>query len=533
MQNEQTLTETPPKIGQGIHDQPPFTQVLKLALLFAGVKLAIQVTANIVGQHEGYGIFRDELYYLVCGRHLAWGYVDMQPLAALQARVAQALFGIHHLALLRIFSALAGSAMVLLTGLLAWTLGGRRPAQAIAMTGVLAAGIYLGIDNFLSMNSFEPVFWMTCMLAVLQIAREGPPRAAAIWWIVFGVSGGLALENKLSAVFFLFCLMGALLLTPQRKLLKSRWAAVAVALIVLIELPNFLWQIERGFPTLVLLSNIAHSNKNVVLGPAAFISTQVLILNPLNLLLWCGGLVWLLFRKRFRFAGILYLLFLPLMIALHAKAYYVVPIYPVLFAAGGVAWQQWLGPRYSRVLIPVYAVLLLLIAAVFFPMVNPVLPPQGYIAYAKRLHFQAPATEDFKQGPLLPQFYADRFGWRSLANQVASVYRSLSPEDRSQVCIWGDNYGEASAVNVYDPGLPRAISGHQNYYYWGPRACTGKVMIVMGSDGRGLARDFQSCEVVGALTNPYAMPYERRKVYLCHGYRGNFVVGWAERKNWY
>ncbi|MFI5289708.1 MAG: ArnT family glycosyltransferase, partial [Polyangia bacterium] len=498
-------------------ERASFSQALRWALLFAALKLAAQTVINVVGQHAGYGIFRDELYYLVCGRHLAWGYVDQQPLVALQARLAELLFGVGRLALLRIFSALAGAAMVLLTGLITFRLGGRRLAQTLAMIAVLAAPEYLGTDSYLSMNAFEPMFWMLCLLALFEIVERSDEIEIRNRWIVCGLSGGLALENKLSAVFFLGSLLGALLLTQKRRLLWSRGFLLAVSILVAIALPSFIWQVTHGFPTLVWLSNVAHSHKNVRLGPAAFLKNQVFILGPLSVFLWASGLGWLLLDRRYRFAGVTFLLFLPLMIALHAKDYYVTPIYPVLFAAGAVAWQDWLKGRAKTAFISVYAAGLLIMTAIFLPMIVPILPPPRYLAYAHRLHFQSGDSENHAHGPL-PQFFADRFGWRSLADQVANIYRSLPESDQRRVCIWGDNYGEASAVDILAPGLPQTISGHQNYFFWGPRGCHGALMILMGSDGKDLSRKFDSCRIAGALDDPYAMPYERRSIYLCRGF---------------
>ena len=114
--------------------------------------------------------FRDELYYLICGRHLAWGYVDNGPLVAVQARLAETLFG-RSLVGLRMLSAIAGGMRVFLTGMLAWALGGRRPAQVLAMIGVTVAACYLGGDSYLSMNSAESMFWMGCLLALMLLER--------------------------------------------------------------------------------------------------------------------------------------------------------------------------------------------------------------------------------------------------------------------------------------------------------------------------------------------------------------------------
>src|SRR5215813_3937923 len=193
--------------------------ILWLAFLFAAVKLAIQIAGNILAQRAGYGIFRDELYYLVCGRHLAFGYVDQPPLVALQARLSEMLFGHDTMWSLRLISGIAGATKVFLTGLLVWALGGGRRAAALAMLAVIAGGVYLGIDSYLSMNSFDPVFWMLCALALVRIVQAEAQHEVRNWWLVLGISAGLAFENKASILFFLTAMLVALLVTPQRRIL--------------------------------------------------------------------------------------------------------------------------------------------------------------------------------------------------------------------------------------------------------------------------------------------------------------------------
>ncbi|MGH9617936.1 MAG: glycosyltransferase family 39 protein, partial [Acidobacteriaceae bacterium] len=430
-------------------------RVWRFALAFAAIKLAIEFIGNIVAQHFGYGIFRDEMYYIVCGRHLAWGYVDQAPMVALQARIAEALFGFHHLALLRLFSALAGAMKVFLTGVLAWLLGGRRMAQAMAMIAVLIAPVYLAIDGFLSMNSFEPVFWMGCVAAILLIVRGGSPR----WWIAFGILGGRGILNKPSIVFFLIALLVALLLTPERKILWSRWTLAAVALIILIALPYILWQIHHQWPTLVWLNNVNHSHKNVQLGPLAFLGAQIMMLNAISIVLLLPGLVWLFAAKSargFRWIGAMYLLLLATMIHFHAKDYYVAPVYPVLFAAGALAWQQMFSSsRKTAWLTPGWCAVMLVLGAITLPMGIPVLPPYTWIRYTRALHLTSENTETAATGPL-PQFYADRFGWQAMVAEVSRIYDSLSPADRAKAGIFCQNYGEAGAIDLFGPkyGLP-------------------------------------------------------------------------------
>jgi hypothetical protein len=517
-------------------DSPPYATALRLAALFAAFKLLLQIAINLVAQHNGYGIFRDELYYIACGRHLAWGYVDQGPIVALQARLADALFGHDRLWAFRLFSELAGAATVFLTGLLAWAFGGRPRAQALAMLGVLAAVIYLPLDLFLSMNSFEPVFWMAALLGVILVARGASPR----WWIMTGIAGGLGIENKLSMVFFLAALLAALLLTPQRRLLRNRYFALAVALVVALALPNLLWQIHYHFPTLEWLRRIQRLHKDTVLGPAAFLAQQILFLNPLALLLWGAGLLWLLFSRAarpFRFVGLLYLVFLPLMFALHAKDYYLAPVYPAYFAAGAVAWLAWLRrPWQQKFLIPAYAVLLCTATVLIAPSILPLLPPREFAAYQRTLHVHIQENENFSRTPPLPQFLADMTSWPQFTAQLAAVYRSLPSPPGSRLGIFCNNYGEAGAVDVLGPryGLPPAISGHQNYWFWGPRNELGDSLLVVGGSRQDVEKAYSNVRLAGTIHTPWAMPYEDGlPLWYATGRRFPVAALWPRTRNWY
>jgi len=516
-----------------------FRVILWLSLSFAALKIAIHIVTNIMAQHAGYGIFRDEMYYLMCGRHLAFGYVDQPPLSAVQARITDVLFGYQQMWSLRLIPAIAGGGKVFLTGMLVWALGGGRRAAVLAMIGVLVVGVYLGIDSFLSMNCLDPVFWMACVLALIRIVQDESPRSVRSWWIVLGVSAGFGLENKDSEVFFLVCTLAALLLRRQRRILLSRWFAVAVALIVLIALPNLLWQIHYHFPTLEWLRDVAKSDKDVKLPPLSFLGAQLFMLQPLTVFLWAAGIFWLLFSRAaraWRFLGLTYVLFLPLMIVLHAKDYYLAPIYPAYFAAGGIAWLSWAGEkRWRSALIAAYATLLVCSFFLTLPFSVPVLPPKQFIAYENRLGFK-PKDSENHDPTLLPQFYADRFGWTDLVAQVSTIYHSLPPNEQAVTGILASNYGQASAINILGAkeGLPTAISGHQNYWIWGPRGYTGQEMIVINHETLAeMNSTYASCKLAAMRTNPLAMPWERGPIYLCYGRKTTYAADWKDFKHYY
>jgi Dolichyl-phosphate-mannose-protein mannosyltransferase len=514
---------------------------LWLCLAFALLKLAIQVIGNLVAQHAGYGIFRDEMYYLICGRHLAFGYVDQPPMVALQARLTDLLFGYSHMWSLRLISALAGAAKVFLTGLIVRALGGNKRAAALAMLGVIVVGVYLGIDGYLSMNSFEPVFWMTCTLALIRIIRADsvqPPLQSSIrnWWILFGVSAGLGLENKDNIVFFLIAALVALLIVPQRRILRSRWCGVSILIIVVLGLPNLLWQIHYHFPTLEWLIDVKKSGKDIHLPPLQFLRAQVMMLNPFTLPLWLSGVAWFLFAKAarpWRFLGILYVLFLPMMMALNAKDYYLSPLYVVYFAAGAVWRFNWArNTKWRNGLAALYAALLVFAFIISVPMSIPILPPKQFLAYEHKLGLKPKDSEVHAPTPL-PQFYADRFGWHEMVQKVAAIYNSLPPDQRAITGIYTGNYGEASAINLFGPryGLPVAISGHQNYWLWGPHGYTGQeTIIINGATLDEMKSYYASCVIAGQLDNPWSMPWEKGPIFLCKSRKATFAADWKDFK---
>ena len=513
--------------------------ILWLSVAFALLKIAIQIVGNVISQRVGYGIFRDEMYYLMCGRHLAFGYVDQPPLVALQARLTDMLFGYHHMWSLRLISALAGGAMVFLTGMLVWTLGGGRRAAALAMLGVIVGGVYLGTHSFLSMNCFDAVFWMACALALLRIVAAESPQSVRNWWIILGISAGLAMENKDSVVFFLVAALLAVLLSRQRRILLSRWFAVSVLLMVVIALPNLLWQIHYHFPTLEWLRDVAKSDKDVKLPPLKFLVAQILMLNPFTVLLWLPGVLWLLFgkgAKPFRFAGLMYVIFLPLMILLHAKDYYLAPIYPLYFAAGAVGRFSWAGTtRWKNAVTGFYALVLVVSFFITVPFSLAILKPDQFVAYEHRLGF-TPKDSENHDATILPQFYADRFGWTEMVEQVNAIYHSLPPQEQAVTGILASNYGQASAINILGEhdGLPTAISGHQNYWMWGPRGYTGQEMIVINDESLAdMNKAYASCKVMAMRANPLAMPWEHGPIYLCYGRKSTYAADWNEFKHYY
>lgn len=490
-----------------------------------------------------YGIFRDEMYYLACSRHMAWGYVDHPPFTVWVAWISHVVLGSSPLGV-RLLPIITGAAVVWLTGKLAREMGGGRFAQGMAALAVVVVPIYLVGHHWLTDNVFEHLIWTACVWLVVRAINTGDAR----YWLWFGVAVGLGFENKYSIAFLLLGLLVGVALTPHRHFLKSRYLWLGVLACAVISLPNLLWQIRNHFPFLELIHNIRMTDRDVVRNPVAFILDQAMIMNPILFPLWASGLIWLFFGRdirsggsgrewlhdagRYRLFGWTYLVVLGAFIALKAKNYYVAPIYPVLFAAGAIGLERVAARRrIGTWMRSAYVALVILVGAVLMPFSVPVFSPETFLRYQKAMGFQPPEIEHQQNGPL-PQWFADEFGWQEMVEKIAKVYNSLPPEERARTAIFSNGWGEAAAVDFYGPkyGLPQAISKHNSYWIWGPGNYDGSSMIILRSSGRNEPKLFQSVEVVGRVEHPYARRDEYFDIYLCRGLKADLRDAWPKLK---
>jgi hypothetical protein len=515
---------------------PPVAIGIMIGLCSA--KLLLHIFTSV----RHYGYFRDELYYLDMARHLDWGYVDAAPLIAVYAKIALWMGG--SLAALRILPALAGTALIALTILIARELGGGRYAQLLAGLAVLFCPAMLVMDSLLTMNAFEPLFWMGCVWIVARILRTGNSRL----WLWFGVVAGFGLENKHSTLSFGFAVTVALLLTDHRRELARPWIWIAGLIAVAIFFPNLIWQIRHHFPTIEDLENVRREGKNVVLGPVAFLKQQIFDIRPVLAPVVVLGLYWFLRERRWRVLGLIFAVFFVLMEVAHGKNYYVFPIYPMMFAGGAVAIERIVSRTVNRGSAPAEstkravrvgiairtAVVVIVILGTIpaLPLVTWFLPPDRLLAYESAIGIK-PAKTEVHHDSLLPQPVADQFGWPELVQEVAATYNSLSPEDRAETGIWAGNYGEAGAVNLFGPqyGLPRAYSRHQNHWYWGPPPQVYKNLIVIEwslDDVRDNCTSFQAFEHY----ERFGMGEENGPIYLCRGVNFDIQKIWWHSHHW-
>lgn len=487
---------------------------------------ALLAMALLMAFSTRYGYHRDELYFLEASEHLSWGYVDQPPLSVALAGLSHLLFG-DSLAGLRLFPALADGGIVLLTGMIARELGGRRFAQALAALSI-AVGPFLIAGHMAGPTAYDFAGWAAVSLLVLRILRTGDERL----WLAVGVVAGLSLLAKETILFLLAGLALGLIVNRQRGVFRSPWLWAGAALAVAIWSPTLVWQAQHGWPTLEMSSNLRQDHSGLGYS-LTFVPIQLLLPGWWVAPVWLAGL-WALWREdRFRpyraFAVAFVSLFVLVGVFLGDRPYYVAPLYAVLLAAGALVTEEVVrgerrffstGPpgrrliwRSSRAAIGFVA----LMAVLALPLSLPVLPASALATV-----------------PLQDINYnlGETIGWQELVDDVATVYRSLPPAERTTTAIVTANYGEAGAIDRYGPalGLPRAFSGHNSYWWWGsPIPATGTAIVVGFGRPRLLERFFGWVTLAGQVRNSQGVDNDEQgaSIWLCREQRAPWPAIWS------
>jgi hypothetical protein len=492
------------------------------------IKVIIQLLTN--GQ---YGYFRDEFYYIACGEHPALGYVDHPPFTPMVANLSRLIFG-ETLFGIRFFPAIAGGLNVLFSGLITKVLGGNIFSQIFTCIVMIAAPGFLATNLLFTTNAFDQLFWTLCIYNVVLVIKNDNPK----YWLLLGLFAGLGLMNKPSILFLTFSLAAGLVITKNREYFTSKWLWFGGIIALIIFLPNIIWQAANKFPTLEFLKNV-RLYKNFPTPPLDFVIGQIVFMNPLSFPVWILGLIYLFFDregKKYNIFGIVYLILFLVMIFQNGKDYYLAPVYPVIIAAGSIFLINILSKFKLKFLLPVYTAFIISVAVISSPYVLPVLPPEKFIEYENFMKFK-PMKSENQEIAELPQFYADMFGWENLVQKVAADYNKLSIDEKKECVILTSNYGEAAAIDFYGGkyNLPKAISGHNNYYLWGPGGKTGDVTILVKPNQKQeeLNQFFNEVKKGEFITSKYTIPYEKNfYLYICKGIKVNIKDAWPTLKSY-
>ena len=491
------------------------------------IAAALTLLSHALGNPH-YGFFRDELYFIICGRHPDFGYVDQPSLTPLLSAASQA-FG-QSLFLLRLVAALCAAAAVYITCLLVEELGGGTFAEILAAICVALAPVLAAFGTKVSTDMLGLPLWVLAALFTARALRRDPHS-----WIGAGAALGIAFNAKYSVIFFAAALIGGLIVSGEGRKFVDRWFAYGAALGLALAVPNVAWQIAHGLPMLELLRNGA-AGKNVILSPLQFILQNVLILNPVLSLVCIAGLVWASLNRSTRWIGATFVILIVVMIALHAKDYYPGDIYPIVFAAGGCAIEAWtLRALWTR---PLAVGVAAVCGLVLIPFAMPVLPIDTFIAYQSALHLKPIEREHAAIGVLPPDF-ADMMGWPEMTDAIAAAYDSVPANERSRVMIYAANYGEAAAFDFFGAAhdLPVVTSHHNQYYLWGTRGYSGSdpVVISINVNASDMRKSFASVRHFEDYAGvPLAIPLERDDpIYISTGLKLPLARAWPFTKKLY
>ncbi len=476
-----------------------------------------------------YGYFRDELYYIICTEHLSLGYVDHPPFAVYMLRLIRTLFG-DSVFSIRLFPAAAHTAVVILAVQLSRQFGGGSYARILTAICVATAPGLLGMFGIFSVNAFDILLWQIVFLLIHNVIRSDRPQL----WIWIGIVIGIGLLSKVSMGWLAAGLFLGMVFTPHRKWFSSPYPWFSAAIALLIFSPYVLWNIGNDFAHLEF-AHMASSVKYAALNPFKFLTGMIPHFNPIASPILVIGAVMLFRLKQFRIFGVIIVAVLLILIVNgHSKTEYFNPAAVLLFAAGSVPIEQWIVARKKYWAGWTYLGFISILGIMAIPMALDVLPVETYIRYARALG-ETPSSNEGKIMGELPQHFADRFGWEVLAENVSGVYNSLNEQERNSALIYGNNYGDVSAVNFFGKkyALPAAVSGHNSYWLWGPEKSDATVFIIIGGTKKDHERVFADVRLSAVHSHPYAMPYETDlPIFICRSIRYPLETVWKDTKHY-
>ena len=487
------------------------------------LKLVIHLVAAGITPYE---FHRDEFLYFAMGTHLRLFHMDFPPLIALLSELLRHTVGVSVFTY-RVFPAVVGTALFALTLLCVQRLGGGRRALVLVGIAMLSGPLFLRTASFFMPVVLDQLWWTAALYALLRLEQTDDAR----WWWALGLAGGMGLLTKFSIFFIGFGVLAALLLTRRRRALlgPGPWIALGVALVV--GSPSLIGQVTLDWPVLDQMEGLRRGQLARMTW-AEYLGNQVLMTGPAVLLALAGAvaLIWRGPLARYRSVGIACVATFLLLGVLHGKPYYAGPVYPMLFAAGAVWIEHLARPRLRAGVTWSLGVAAAAFGIAIAPFGLPVLPPEPMARYAAGAGITAATQTNWGSQLPLPQDYADMLGWREKVDAVAMVVASLSPEERASTLLYGDNYGQAGALDLYGRrlDLPPVVSLAGSFYNFGPPEQEPRVIVFLGLEPDDV-EDLQcrSLEMPARVTNRWGVDEEQDvPVVVCKEPRGSLLDAW-------
>jgi 4-amino-4-deoxy-L-arabinose transferase-like glycosyltransferase len=473
------------------------------------------VLVSVAGR---YGYHRDELYFLVAGRHLAWGYPDQPPFVPLLARLLKDLVA-GSVVVLRLPSAVVAAAIVPMTGAMAWLFGAERRAQLLAAGAIAVSLVLLGAGHTLSPATFDLLAWAVLLLLVVVILRGGDERL----WLAVGVVAGVGLLDDALVAFLVAGLLGGIVIAGPRRGLRSPWLLAGGLVAAAMWAPYLAWQARHGWPELTVSRGIANGASGSSTSRWLLLPEQLALVSLFLAPVWIAGLVRLFRAGELRFAraiGWAYVLLALVFVVSGGKSYYLAGLYPALLAAGAQPTLGWIrrGRRLLRRSALVAAFVLSAFSSIYYGL--PVVALQA-------LHTTSVVSVNYDIG--------ETVAWPTYVREIATAWDALPTSVRAHGAILTSNYGEAGAVDRYGPalGLPAAYSGHMGFWYWGPPPASATSVLGIGFDPGYLARFFTNVRLISRLDNHIEVNNDEQHapLWFASGLRGSWTARWPQLKD--
>ncbi len=486
------------------------------------------ISSNFIPE---YGFFNDEFYYIACADRLDWGYVDHPPFSIGVLYILLSIFG-DSLIAVRMLPALCSSVVVVLSGLIVRELGGSRSAQVISAFSVSLMPVPLILFSLYSMNCYEILIMSIIFFLILKMLRTEDPK----YWIFIGIIYGIGLMNKHTIILYIISIIFGFIFSGKSKYLLNKWFLYSCIIAFFIFIPNLIWQIANGFPSLEFYEN-ATKFKNIDSNLIDVLLFQILSANPINVVIWLSGLISLFFNKelsKYKLFGWAYLLLLMIMIVSgSSRPDRIISIYYILIPIGWFVVdsikKNWLRSsiKYS-VFISIMLVGLLLI-----PFSLPIMPPETAEKYFEKTGLNIPIESGLESS--LSMFYVYRMDWEKPAKALSRIYKALPDDEQNRTLIVTGNYGFASSIEFYSKkyDLPNVICGHNSYWHWSKELISNEIstFISFGITKEYLEHSFNSIKSTGVIIkSKYWYDHFKRPIYICHEPKGDVHKLWTRAR---
>jgi hypothetical protein len=482
------------------------------------ILIAIKLILQFLLVNPVYELHRDEFLHLGQANHLAFGFISVPPFTSLVSRMIYLLGG--GIFWVRFFPSFFGVLTIIFAWLTVERLDGKLYAR-ILVSSALVFSVLMRLNILFQPNSFEILAWTMMFYLLVSWVKTAKTK----WLIVCSVVIAIGFYNKYTIGVPLIGLFIGFLMTQERKLLFDKKNLTILILLILLVLPNLIWQFGHQFPVLHHMHRLKETqlDNNSSIG---FLTSQLMFFFGSIPLIVAAIVSFFRFEpfKPYRFIGIGFIVSIALFAILKAKDYYATGLYPVMLAFGSVyleillvkSWKRYL--RYA--LIAGNLVLFIVVAKYLFPVLSPSSIVANHKGFAK---FGMLRWEDGKNHAL-PQDFSDMLGWKEMAQKSLDAYRKIPTGELSETLIFCDNYGQTGALNYYNRGkMPEAYSFNTDYIFWLPHLQKIKNVLLVGDkpDAR-IVNLFLDCKLVGKVENSYAREFGT-EIYLLTDAKNEFT----------